>query len=147
MGDSDWDSTVKIGYRANQKAGIARTNAELNAARRSGDLLSTEKKFSAGANTQRTNTEGQKMAKLDRENEIAPPPKLDKEIGKTIAKFRLEKGMNQKDFAAKINEKANVVNDYEQGRVIPSQQLLAKMERILGVKLRGANAGQPFGKK
>ena len=35
----------------------------------------------------------------------------------------------------KINEPVKVVVEYEQGKAIPSQQILAKMERVLGVKL------------
>lgn len=30
-----------------------------------------------------------------------------------------------------------MVNDYENGHAIPSPQVLAKMEKVLGVKLRG----------
>ncbi len=36
-----------------------------------------------------------------------------------------------------INEKPQVVNEYEQGKAIPNQQIIGKMERTLGVKLRG----------
>lgn len=32
----------------------------------------------------------------------------------------------------KINEKPQVVNDYEAGRAIPNQQILGKLERALG---------------
>ena len=44
-------------------------------------------------------------------------------------------------FVQKICEKPNVVNDYESGKAIPSQAVLGKLERALGVKLRGANIG------
>ena len=37
-----------------------------------------------------------------------------------------------------MSEKPQVVNEYESGKAIPNQQVLGKMERILGVKLRGA---------
>ena len=41
-----------------------------------------------------------------------------------------------------------MVNDYGAGRAVPNQQLLAKMERALGVKLRGKGIGEPlFAKK
>ena len=46
-----------------------------------------------------------------------------------------------------INEKQQVVNEYEQAKTIPNQQILAKMERALGVKLRGKDIGQPLAKK
>lgn len=48
-----------------------------------------------------------------------------------------EPPMTQKDLATKVNEKPSVINDYESGRAVPNQQVLAKLERALGVKLRG----------
>lgn len=45
MGDNDWDTVTKIGYRANQtRPTTVKTKAELNAAARAG-TLQTEKKF------------------------------------------------------------------------------------------------------
>lgn len=49
----------------------------------------------------------------------------------------MEKQFTQKDLAQKINEKPSVIQDYESGKAIPNPQILSKMERILGVKLRG----------
>ncbi len=39
------------------------------------------------------------------------------------------------------------MNEYEQAKAIPNQQILAKLERALGVKLRGKDKGQPLGAK
>jgi len=60
---------------------------------------------------------------------------------------RQVKGMTQKDLATKANEKVQVINDYEAGRAIPNQQVFAKLERALGVKLRGKEKGQPVPEK
>lgn len=66
-------------------------------------------------------------------------------VSKAIQKARQDKGMTQKDLATKINEKPTVVNEYEAGKAPnPNQQILAKMERALGVKLRGQNIGAPL---
>ena len=82
-------------------------------------------------------TDHQKIAKLDRENEVAPPPKINPSVGKAIQTARMEKEMAQKDLAQKVNEKPSVIQDYESGRAIPNPQILGKLERALGVKLRG----------
>lgn len=38
-----------------------------------------------------------------------------------------------------------MINDYESAKAIPSQQVLGKIERALGVKLRGKDIGAPLG--
>ena len=54
-----------------------------------------------------------------------------------IQQARMDKGLSQKDCAQKINEKPSVLQDYESGKAIPNTQILSKLERVLGVKLRG----------
>ncbi|KAK9382310.1 multi protein bridging factor 1-domain-containing protein [Kockiozyma suomiensis] len=145
MGDASWDSVTYIGQKASSRStAAARSNAEINAARRTGGVVSTDKKFGAGSN-KNSGAEGQRLAKIDRENEVAPPPKIDLSVGKAISKARLDKSLTQKDLAVKVNEKSNIINDYEMGRAVPNQQLLGKLERVLGVKLRGKDIGAPLG--
>jgi putative transcription factor len=36
-----------------------------------------------------------------------------------------------------INEKPQVIQEYESGKAIPNQQIIVKLERALGAKLRG----------
>lgn len=47
-------------------------------------------------------------------------------------------------FLQKVNEKAQVINDYEAGRGIPNQMVIGKIERVLGIKLRGKDRGKPL---
>ena len=72
-----------------------------------------------------------------------------KEQGQAIVSARAAKKWTRKDLAQRINEKETVVADYETCKAIPNQQTLSKMERQLGVKLRGKDVGQPLtmGKK
>eukprot|EP01126_Amoeba_proteus_P067304 TRINITY_DN990_c0_g1_i12.p1 TRINITY_DN990_c0_g1~~TRINITY_DN990_c0_g1_i12.p1 ORF type:complete len:138 (+),score=26.61 TRINITY_DN990_c0_g1_i12:66-479(+) len=58
-------------------------------------------------------------------------------IARAIIQGRQVKGLTQKDLALAIQEKVAVVQQYEQGKAVPNQQVLSKMERVLGVKLRG----------
>ncbi|CCE90469.1 multiprotein-bridging factor 1 TDEL_0B03400 [Torulaspora delbrueckii] len=145
---SDWDTNTVIGQRARAggsgpRANVARTQGQINAARRQGLVLSVDKKY--GSTNVKGDSEGQRLTKVDRETDIVKPKKLDSNVGKTISRVRTEKKLSQKDLATKINEKPTVINDYEAARAIPNQQVLGKLERALGVKLRGKNIGEPLG--
>lgn len=48
---------------------------------------------------------------------------------------RTAKKLTQKELATAINEKPQVVGDYEAGRAVPNPQIISKLERKLGVKL------------
>jgi putative transcription factor len=41
------------------------------------------------------------------------------------------------DLWQQINEKPQVIQEYESGKAIPNNQIITKLERVLGVKLRG----------
>ncbi|KAF8126514.1 multi protein bridging factor 1-domain-containing protein [Boletus edulis] len=144
-GNLEWDSKTVIGHKAKAPK-VARNAAELNAvsrlARRSGAVVAIDKKVTAGGNKAHAGPDHQKIAKLDRENEVAPPPKVNPSVGKAIQSARMEKQLTQKDLAQKINEKPSVIQDYESGKAIPSLQILSKMERVLAVKLRGSDIGK-----
>lgn len=61
--------------------------------------------------------------------------KVDKSLSKAIMQARTSKKMTQKDLATKINEKPQVIQEYESGKAIPNGALIVKMERALGCKL------------
>ncbi|KAH9952210.1 ylMBF1 [Amylocystis lapponica] len=140
----DWDSKTVIGFKAKAPK-VTRNTSDLNAARRTGAVVATDKKVTAGANKAHQGTDHQRIAKLDRENEVAPPPKIAPSVGKAMQTARMEKQLSQKDVAQKINEKPSVLQDYEAGKAIPNPQILAKLERVLGVKLRGSDIGKKLG--
>jgi len=142
----DWDSKTVIGSKAKAPK-VARNESDLNTARRAGAVVATDKKVTGGGNKAHQGTDHQKIAKLDRENEVAPPPKIAPSVGKAIQTARMEKGLSQKDVAQKINEKPSVLQDYEAGRAIPNAQILGKLERVLAVKLRGSDIGKKLGGK
>jgi len=52
-----------------------------------------------------------------------------------IKKLRESKGLTQKDFANKINEKESTIHHIEIGSLEPNLQLAKKLEKALGVKL------------
>jgi len=127
---------VVIGSRAGKKsATVARDESVVNAARRTGAAVDTFAKGSG--NTQKSGTDHAKIAKLDRENEVAPPSTVSPSVGKAMMTARMALKLSQADLAQKTNEKAGLISEYESGKAIPSPQTLAKFERILAVKLRG----------
>ncbi len=92
------------------------------------------------------NPEGAHLHKIAEYNDAGTIPTVSMDVSKTIQKVRLDKGLTQKDLAGKINEKPTIINDYESGKAIPNPQVLGKMERILGIKLRGKDIGTPLRK-
>ena len=56
---------------------------------------------------------------------------------------RTAKKMSQKDLGTKINEKPQVIQQYEGGKAVPNPQVISKIERALGVKLRGKASAKP----
>lgn len=142
MGD-DFNTTVTVlRGKQNLKPGAAKSEAAVNAARRRGEAVVTEQKFGAASNKHTATTLN--TTKLDRETEELKHDRVPLEVGKLIQKGRNDKGMTQKDFATKICEKIQVVNEYENGKAVPNQAILAKMERALEIKLRGKDKGQPL---
>ncbi|KAK0082020.1 hypothetical protein PV325_011224 [Microctonus aethiopoides] len=130
---SDWD-TVPITLRKRAPKGSAmKSEKAINTARRQGG---------GGSNKQHVTTKN--TAKLDRETEELKHETVPLDLGKLIQQGRQNKGLSQKDLATKVNEKTQVINDYEAGRGIPNQLVIGKIEKILGMKLRGKDRGTPL---
>lgn len=135
---SDWE-VAALKRRLPNKTNI-NSDAAINAARRQGVAVETQQKYGGGTNKQHVVTKN--TAKLDRETEELKHDKVPIDLGKLIMQGRQAKGMSQKDLATKICEKPQIVNDYEAGRGIPNNIVIGKIERTLGIKLRGKDRGQ-----
>lgn len=141
MAECDWD-TVTVLRKKGPSSAQAKSKQAVVAAQRRGEDVETTKKWAAGQNKQHLVTKN--TAKLDRETEELHHQRVPLEVGKVIQRGRQDKGMTQKDLATKINEKPQVIGDYESGKAIPNNQILGKLERTLGLKLRGKDIGQPL---
>ncbi|KAL5572683.1 hypothetical protein UlMin_022280 [Ulmus minor] len=129
----DWEPVVL--HRSKPKAQDLRDPKAVNRALRSGAAVQTVKKFDAGSNKKAAPVVNAK--KLDEGTEPAALDRVPAEVRQVIQKARLEKKMSQAELAKQINEKPQVVQEYENGKAVMNQAVLAKMERVLGVKLRG----------
>ena len=137
----EWDS-VTVLRKKPPKASAMKSQQAINAAQKQGIPIETNKKYNAATNKHVGTTLN--TTKLDRETEELHHNTVAIDVAKLIQQARQQKGITQKELATKICEKPQVVNDYEAGKAIPNQQILAKLEKALGVKLRGKEKGQPI---
>nr|CAH7714150.1 unnamed protein product [Callosobruchus chinensis] len=128
-------TTTTLGKKRAPKASAMKSEQAVNAARRQGLAVETQAKWGAGSNKQHVTTKN--TAKLDRETEELKHDTIPLDVGKLIQQGRQAKGLSQKDLATKINEKPQVITDYEAGRGVPNNIIIGKIERVIGLKLRG----------
>lgn len=139
MSYQDWDDVIIRGRGAPRPRGSGGRAAAADRAFQNGDSFEVTKKYGGGGNRQRAGPQNsKKIEEAGTGEEAAPKMKsLDRNVSLRIQQARQAKGLTQKELAQKINEKPQVINDYESGRAIPNQQILIKLERALGTKLRG----------
>jgi|UniRef100_A0A2N9FMG2 putative transcription factor len=128
----DWEPVVI--HKSKPKA-HERDPKAVNQALRTGAPVQTLKKAEAGSNKKAAPVVNAR--KLDEAAEPAALDRVSTEVKQAIQKARLGKKMSQADLAKQINERPQVVQEYENGKAVPTQAVLAKMEKVLGVKLRG----------
>ena len=77
-----------------------------------------------------------KEQKLEDE-ELGTHKKVPLSMAKMIQQGRIAKGFKtQKDLAIAVGVNASIINAYESGRAIPDVQIMQKLRRVLGVKLK-----------
>nr|GME02662.1 multiprotein-bridging factor 1B-like [Ipomoea batatas] len=91
----------------------------------------------AGTNKAASSSTSLNTRKLDEDTENLAHQKVPTELKKAIMQARQDKKLTQSQLAQLINEKPQIIQEYESGKAIPNQQIIAKLERALGAKLRG----------
>ncbi|KAL2045559.1 hypothetical protein N7G274_001987 [Stereocaulon virgatum] len=136
----DWDTVTKIGSKvsggASQRETVVRGKGALNAAQRTGAIVGTEKKFATGNTVNKAGSEGQRLTKVDRADDIVAPQKVPAEIGQNIRNRRSKEGpykMTQAQLAQKVNAQANDIKLLESGDAIKNQGLLNRVARVLKI--------------
>lgn len=133
MGGQDWDTVVL--RKKKPTAAQMKDEGAVNAARRSGADIETVKKFNAGSNKVGTTGTGKSAIKLENETESFRHETVNKDLCKQIVAARTAKKLTQAQLGQLINEKPQVIQEYESGKAIPNPQVLSKLSRALGVVL------------
>jgi ribosome-binding protein aMBF1 (putative translation factor) len=63
------------------------------------------------------------------------PKILGSETGKQILQARNAKGLTQVDLARQINVQANIIRDYETGKIVPDKRVLRLICKKLDIKI------------
>jgi putative transcription factor len=80
------------------------------------------------------------VRKLEESTDEFKHQTVDESLSRAITTARLARKMTQRDLATAINERPQIIQEYESGRAIPNPQILSKLDRVLGTHL-------PRGKK
>jgi len=127
MATQDW-KTVVLKKNITKKPATARSIAK---AKKSGDLQ-TVKKYGGGGNAKGGPSNA---IKLDNETENFRHKAISQNFKVTLMKARQAKKWTQKELAQKMNVQASIIASYENGSAIPQQQVINRLQRVLGVKL------------
>lgn len=92
-------------------------------------------RYGAGGNKSAHSATALSAKKLEEADDVGKIARVDKSLSKAIMQARTAKKMTQKELATAINEKPQVVAEYESGKAIPNPQIISKIERKLGCKL------------
>jgi putative transcription factor len=111
-----------------------KSTAEVNRARRVGEVVETEKKMNGRANTA-AHSQCPNATKLDQHEEVFKHDTVSHDFKMALQQARLAKRISQAALAQAINEKGSVVNDYESGKAIPNGAIIQKLNKSLGVRL------------
>mmetsp|Transcript_26869 Transcript_26869/g.73903 ORF Transcript_26869/g.73903 Transcript_26869/m.73903 type:complete len:144 (-) Transcript_26869:229-660(-) len=132
QGSQDWAPVVWT--KSGPKGKASKSASEVNAARRSGVEVQTDKKFGGGGN-QSAHSVVPNAKKLDENPETFKHNTVSHDFKIALMQARNAKKMSQAALAAAINEKGSVINEYESGKAIPNGAIINKLNRALGVRL------------
>ena len=79
------------------------------------------------------------VTKTSVHNEVAAVREMSFSIQKAIQQARLQCKMSQKELAKKLNIDIGVIISYENGKAVPNNAFIAKIETVLNTKLPRAS--------
>ena len=129
MSHQDWNPVI-IRKKPPSRAELENPRV-LQAALREGKVETVKKQTSTTGSI----VSARKMEKQEEEGNFKHE-RIPEHLRKLIIKARTDNKLTQAQLAQKINEKPQIIQDYEKGSAIPSPQILSKLSRVLGVQLK-----------
>lgn len=71
-----------------------------------------------------------KMVENKDDGEIVKPKTFTSEFGKKLASLRVEKNLNRKDLALRLNVKESIISDIENGKQLYDGSIVHKLKKI-----------------
>ncbi|KAA6404111.1 MAG: putative transcriptional coactivator multiprotein bridging factor [Streblomastix strix] len=118
--------------KSNPKPKAVKNDAQLAQAMQSGLEVESKKK-----GKQVETAVSKKQLEDDTGDAPMKIPTITREQGLAIQRARCDQKLTQAQLAQRINEPVKIINEYETGSGVPSNKVLSKLERTLGIKLRG----------
>ena len=107
MDHQDW--TPVVFHKPNQSNQVAKTNVTPGMTKQTRELINS--------------------------NDIVLPPKIGIDFRKAMQSARNAKKISQKQLATILQVPPKTIMEYENGKAIPNNQFISKMERVLQTKL------------
>jgi len=123
MAGQQWDP-VTFGSKAPASASTLRPLAPSN-----------QQRAAAAPGPSMSKVASKSMAQLEDESEELKHATVPTDLKRALMQARASKGLTQRALAQLLGCDARTVQEYEGGRAIPNNALVAKMERALGTKL------------
>jgi len=82
-----------------------------------------------------TSTMTKQTRDLMNTNDVVVPPKLTPDFRKAMQSARNSRKISQKQLATTLQVPPKIIMEYENGKAIPNNQFISKLEKVLQTKL------------
>lgn len=131
MSDQDW-TTVTFTKKPKNPKSVPSSASGLAQAKASGQVVAERKETSnRSAHAAPTGN----LRKLEESTEVFSHKTVNRSLAQAISQARQAKKMTQAQLATAINERPQIISQYESGQAIPNPQILNKLDRALGIHL------------
>jgi len=94
-------------------------------------IKKNDSKLSQKISNSSTSGSATSSSKID--EDVKPPPMVDRELAQTIQKFRVAKGLTQKQLAQAISLPVQIISDYERGTAVKNGAYVSRIKAFLGI--------------